>query len=77
MKIDLGFEELIIRKALNGFIVLKPSDEKQEVFEIFVYEFIESETQALLHLVQDHSFECLQTKHRGGLSIEIKDRGYV
>ena len=77
MKIDLGLEGIIIRKVTNGFVVLKPSDEKEGEYDIFVYEFIESEAQALLHLIQDHFFECLQTKHTGGLAIEIKAEGYA
>lgn len=83
MKIDFKSGDLVIRRAQNGFVVYSMGVDSE--YDLYVYEFEDHplksdsviQADAVLKLLADHFESCLRNKHRGGLSIEVKESGHA
>lgn len=77
--LDLREGDLIIKRASNGFVVISPSSEGRH--DISVYEFREEldegidEADAMLNLLYEHYPHIFQSKHKGGLSVSMHEKG--
>ena len=81
MKTEFTDGDIIIRKATNGWVVIKrniwPEDESEET--ILVYEDDDTEwgqQEAFARLLRDNFFELVQSKKRGGITLQIAEKGY-
>jgi len=86
MKQKIEDGDIVIRKATNGWVVIKrkiwPEDEEEEEEEetILVYEDADTEwgqQEAFARLLRENFFELVQSKKRGGITLQIADKGYV
>tara|TARA_R110000824_G_scaffold277819_1_gene466016 strand:+ start:911 stop:1228 length:318 start_codon:yes stop_codon:yes gene_type:complete len=87
MKPKIEDTDIIIRRAANGWIVFSASGDRridleyeEDHFIATVYE--ESETEwgdheALMHLFREHFFGYTQSKNRGGIKLEVQEKGYA
>lgn len=82
MKQKIEDGDIVIRKATNGWVVIKrkiwPEDEEEET--ILVYEDADTEwgqQEAFARLLRENFFELVQSKKRGGITLQIADKGYV
>ena len=80
MKPEIEDTDIIIRRAANGWIVFTGSEYEEGHFMTTVYE--ESETEwgdheALIHLFREHFSGCTQSKHMGGIKLEVREKGYA
>ena len=80
MKPKIEDTDIIIRRAANGWIVFSGSMYEEGPFITTVYE--ESETEwgdheALIHLFREHFFGYTQSKNRGGIKLEVQEKGYA
>ena len=80
MKPEIEDTDIIIRRAANGWIVFSGSMYEEGHFITTVYE--ESETEwgdheALIHLFREHFFGYTQSKNRGGIKLEVQEKGYA
>jgi hypothetical protein len=81
LKLSIG--DIIIKRAVNGLVVLTPSNNEglYNISDISVYEYKESssedveEAEAIYSLLQDHFPNIFQTKNSGGMSISIHENG--
>jgi len=80
MKPNIEDTDIIIRRVSNGWIVFSGSEFVEEHFITTVYE--ESETElgvhhALINLFREHFDGYTQAKKRGGIKLEIQEKGYA
>lgn len=74
--------DIIIKRATNGFVVLSSARVEGE-YDISVYEFREEfaedvdEAEAMFSLLYEHFPHIFQTKHKGGLSASIHEKGWA
>ena len=85
MKPKIEDTDIIIRQAANGWIVFSASGDRgigsvyeEDHFVATLYE--ESygewgEHEALIHLFREHFFGYTQSKHRGGIKLEVRVKG--
>jgi len=81
MKQTIEDGDIVIRKVTNGWVVIKrgiwPEDEDEET--IFVYEDDDTEwgqQEAFARLLRENFFELVQSKKRGGITLQIAEKGY-
>ena len=80
MKPEIEDTDIIIRRAVNGWIVFSSSEYEADHFMTTVYEEGETELgehEALIHLFHDHFPGYIQSKNRGGIRLEVRAKGYV
>jgi len=82
MKPEIEDTDIIIRRAANGWIVFTGSEYEEGHFMTTVYADITVQTEwgdheALIHLFREHFSGCTQSKHRGGIKLEVREKGYA
>lgn len=81
MKLKLKPEEddVVIRRATNGWIAHKASVFEPQHFVTLVYEDDGSsmgDTKAFIRMITEVFPDMVQSKKRGGVSLEVKEHGY-
>ena len=79
MKPEIEDTDMIIRRAANGWIVFSGSEYEEDHFMTTVYEEDETEwgkQEALIHLIQEQFCDLVQSKKRGGIKLEVREKGY-
>ena len=80
MKPEIEDTDIIIRRATNGWIVFSGSEYDEGHFIATVYEEGETERgepEALIHLFREHFSGYTQSKNRGGIKLEVQEKGYA
>ena len=80
MKPKIEDTDLIIRRAANGWIVFSGSEYDEGHFIVTVHEEGETEWgehEALMYLFREHFFGYTQSKNRGGIKLEVREKGYA
>ena len=80
MKPEIEDTDIIIRRAANGWIVFSGSEYEEGHFIVTVYEEGETEWgdhEALIHLFREHFSGQTQSKKRGGIKLEVREKGYA
>jgi hypothetical protein len=80
MKPEIEDTDIIIRRAANGWIVFTGSEYEEDHSMTSVYEDTETtwgEHEALTHLFRDHFSGYTQSKKRGGIKLEVREKGYA
>ena len=78
MKPNIEVTDIIIRRASNGWIVFTGS-EYDDHFITIVYEGGETEWgvhKALIDLFRENFCAFTQSKKRGGIKLEVREKGY-
>jgi hypothetical protein len=79
MKLKIEDDDVVIRRATNGWIVNKISLFEPEHFVTLVYEDDGSpmgEAEAFARMVREVFPDIVQSKKRGGISLDVKEHGY-
>lgn len=79
MKPEIKEDDVLITRATNGWIVQKPSVFEPEHLVTLVYEDDGSqmgEAKAFMRMVREAFPDMIQSKKRGGVSLEVKEYGY-
>ena len=79
MKPNLEDTDILIRQVSNGWIVFSGSAYEAEHFVVTVYEEGETEWgehEALIGLFREHFDAHTQSKKRGGIKLEVREKGY-
>ena len=80
MKPEIEDTDIIIRRAANGWIVFSGSEYEEDHFMTSVYEDAETgwgEHEALIGLIREHFNMFVQSKKRGGIKLEVREKGYA
>ena len=80
MKPEIKDTDIIIRRAANGWIVFSGSEYDEDHFMTSVHEDTEAELgeqEALMHLFREHFSGYTQSKNRGGIKLEVREKGYA
>jgi hypothetical protein len=80
MKPEIEDTDIIIRRADNGWIVFSGSEYEEGHFITTVYEETMTEwgeAETLMHLLREHFSEYVQSKKRGGIKLEVQEKGYA
>jgi len=79
MKPEIEYEDIIIRRAANGWIVFTGSEYEEDHFITTVYEADEpwGEQEALIRLFREHFSGYTQSKKVGGIKLEVREKGYA
>jgi hypothetical protein len=79
MKPEIEDTDIIIRRAVNGWIIFSGSEYEEGHFIATVHEEGETEWgehEALIGLFREHFDSFLQSKKRGGIKLEVREKGY-
>ena len=79
VKSDLESSELIIKRVSNGWVVYSGSGNQSDHTRITVYEEGEGEWgehEALVQLIQENFIHLVQSKKRGGIKMEVREKGW-
>jgi hypothetical protein len=79
MKPNIEDTDIIIRRVSNGWIVFSGSEYEADYFITTVHEEGETEWgehEALIGLFQGHFNDYTQSKKRGGIKLEVREKGY-
>ena len=79
MKPEIEDTDIIIRRAANGWIVFSGSEYEADHFITTVYEEDDTEWgehEALIHLIREQFCDLVQSKKRGGIKLEVREKGY-
>ncbi len=79
MKPEIEEDDVLIRRATNGWIVQKVSACEPGHFITLVYEDDDSswgEAKAFMRMIKETFSSEVQSKKRGGVSLEVKEHGY-
>jgi hypothetical protein len=79
MKLKIEDDDVVIRRATNGWIAYKISLFEPEHFVTLVYEDDGSptgEAKAFERMIREVFPDMVQSKKRGGVSLEVKEHGY-
>ena len=80
MKPEIEDTDIIIRRAANGWIVFSGSENEEGHFMTTVYEEGEikwGEQEALIHLFREHFSYYVQSRKKGGIKLEVREKGYA
>jgi hypothetical protein len=80
MKPEIEDTDIIIRRAANGWIVFSGSEYDEDHFIVTVHEEGETEWgehEALIYLFREHFDTYTQSKKRGGIKMEVREKGYA
>ena len=80
MKPEIEDTDIIIRRAANGWIVFSGSEYEVDHFMASVHEDTETEwgeQEALVYLLREHFSGYTQSKKRGGIKLEVREKGYA
>jgi len=75
---SLDPDDILITRVVNGWITKSVDVENPEHTNIIIYEDQDGELgtqKALISLIYDHFSHYLQSKHKGGIIIELKSKG--
>lgn len=73
-------DDIIIRRATNGWIVFSSSVWGEDEFKMLVYEEDDSEVgeaRAFIRMMREVFPDMVQSKKRGGVSLDVKEYGYA
>jgi hypothetical protein len=80
LQVDFAHGDIAIRRVSNGWVVYSGSEYEEDHFITAVYEDPEygeaAESNSLLHLIQEQFDSYIQTKKRGGIKLEVREKGY-
>lgn len=79
MKTKIKDDDVVIRRATNGWIAHKASVFEPEHFVTLVYEDDGSsmgEAEAFARMIREVFPDMVQSKKRGGVSLEVEEYGY-
>jgi len=83
MKPQLNFEEgdIVIRRVSNGWIVFSNLEDWYEADHFMASVYEEGKTEwgeqkALISLLREHFSDLVQSKKRGGIKLEVREKGY-
>ena len=79
MKPEIKEDDILITRATNGWIVQKPSVFEPEHLVTLVYEDDGSsmgEAKAFMRMLREVFPDMIQSKKRGGVSLDVKEHGY-
>jgi hypothetical protein len=79
MKLKIEDDDVVIRRATNGWIAYKISLFEPEHLVTLVYEddgSLVGEAKAFMRMVREVFSDMVQSKKRGGVSLEVKEYGY-
>ena len=80
MKLEIEDDDVVIRRATNGWIAYKVSLFEPEHLVTLVYEDDGSsmgEAKAFMRMIREVFPDMVQSKKRGGVSLEVKEYGYA
>ena len=80
MKLEIEDDDVVIRRATNGWIAYKVSLFEPEHLVTLVYEDDGSpmgEAEAFARMIREVFPDMVQSKKRGGVSLEVKECGYA
>ncbi|MAG27670.1 hypothetical protein CMI47_19235 [Candidatus Pacearchaeota archaeon] len=73
--IELREGDVLIRHVRNGWEVLTPNEVDPEYIDTWVYDDTVGIHKALQQLLWDHLSAWFQSKHHGGLVVDVSDKG--
>ena len=79
MKLEIEDDDVVIRRATNGWIAYKVSLFEPEHLVTLVYEDDGSpmgEAEAFARMIREVFPDMVQSKKRGGVSLDVKENGY-
>ena len=79
MKPNIEATDIMIRRVSNGWIVFSGSEYEEDRFIVTVYKDDETEWgeyEALIDLFREHFNIYTQSKKRGGIKLEVREKGY-
>ena len=79
VKSDFDNGEIIIKRVSNGWVVYSGSGYESDHTRITVYEEGEDEWgehEALVKLIQESFIHLVQSKKRGGIKMEVREKGW-
>ena len=79
MKLEIEDDDVVIRRATNGWIAYKVSLFEPEHLVTLVYEDDGSpmgEAEAFARMTREIFPDMVQSKKRGGISLDVKEHGY-
>ena len=81
MKPQINFEygDIIIRRVSNGWVVFSGSEYEAGHVMTSVYEQGDGEwgdNESFIHLIREHFIDLVQSKKRGGIKLEVREKGY-
>jgi hypothetical protein len=80
LQVDFAHGDIAIRRVSNGWVVYSGSEYEEDHFITAVYEDPECgdfpESNSLLHLIREQFDSYIQTKKRGGIKLEVREKGY-
>lgn len=79
MKLEIEDEDVVIRRATNGWIAYKISLFEPRHFATLVYEddgTPTGEIEAFTRMLREVFPDMIQSKKRGGVSLDVKEHGY-
>ena len=80
MKPEIKENDIVIRRAANGWIVHKSSAYEPGYFITLVYEddgTPSGNNEAFIRMLRENFSEVIQSKKQGGISLEVKEHGYA
>ena len=80
LQVDFAHGDIVIKRAMNGWIATTGSEYDDEITVTSVYEDPEygeyAESNSLLYLIREQFDSYVQTKKRGGIKLEVREKGY-
>jgi len=81
MKPEFTEGDILIRRATNGWVVIKrniwPEDEAEETILVYEDDGTEwGEQEAFARLLRENFFVLVQSKKRGGITLQVAEKGY-
>lgn len=79
MKPEFTEGDILIRRATNGWIVFNYSYDAPDGIQTLLYEetgMAFDEAEAFIRLIRENFFELVQSKKRGGITLQIAEQGY-
>jgi hypothetical protein len=80
LQVDFAHGDIVIKRAMNGWIATTGTEFDDEITVTSVYEDPEygecAESNSLLYLIREQFDSYVQTKKRGGIKLEVREKGY-
>ena len=73
--IEIKDGDMLIRHVRNGWEVLTPNEVDPGRIDTWVYDDTDGIHKALQQLLWDHLPRWFQSKHHGGLVVDVRDEG--
>jgi len=73
--VEIRKGDVLIRRVRNGWEVLTPNENDSEYIDTWVYDDTAGIHEALQQLLWDHFSGYYQSKHMGGLVVDVREMG--